>query len=262
MGFTELFIYSLIQGVTEFLPISSSAHLLLLEDVFNWEGAGRTYAIAAHLGTLLTLLFFLRLDIYNLLKNVRIKETKKNQYNKLLFNITIITTPVIIFGFLIFKTLDNFLLSIEILGWASIIGALLLLIADKLPYNNKTILDLSFKESIFIGILQSFSLIPGSSRAGMIITASRFLKISRKNSTKIALFTGIPTITAAVILEFYWLFNHAYQFFTLKLVMLILMSSIFSYLTIVFLLKWLNKNSFLPFIIYRLILGIIILVLI
>ena len=80
MGFTELFIYSLIQGVTEFLPISSSAHLLLLEDVFNWEGAGRTYAIAAHLGTLLTLLFFLRLDIYNLLKNVRIKKLK--MFNK------------------------------------------------------------------------------------------------------------------------------------------------------------------------------------
>ena len=260
MGFTELFIYSLIQGVTEFLPISSSAHLVLLEGVFNWESAGRTYAIAAHLGTLLTLLFFLRLDIYNLLKNARIKEIKKNQHNKLLFNIIIITAPVIIFGFLIFKTLDNFLLSFEILGWASIIGALLLLIADKLPNNNKTIFELSLKESIFIGILQSFSLIPGASRAGMVVTAARFLKISRKNSTKIALFSGIPTIAAAVALEFYWLFNHAYQFFTLELVMIIFLSSVFSYLTIVFLLKWLNKNSFLPFIIYRSLLGILILV--
>ena len=203
MSLIELFIYSFIQGITEFLPVSSSAHLTLLESFFGWREVGRTFVIAAHLGTLLTVLFYLRGEIKVILKDINYNKNKKNF--KLVLNITIMTIPIIVFGFIVFKTLDFILFNLQLIAWATILGALILFISDKSKNYNKTISDLSYKESLFIGLMQIFALIPGSSRAGMIITACRFLKISRTNSTQIVLFSGIPTIFCAVILELVWL---------------------------------------------------------
>ena len=260
MSLIELFIYSFIQGITEFLPVSSSAHLTLLENFFGWREVGRTFVIAAHLGTLLTVLFYLRAEINLILKDITNNINEKNF--KLVLNITVMTIPIIICGFIIFKTLDFILLNLQLIAWATILGALILFISDKSKNYNKTISDLSYKESLFIGLMQIFALIPGSSRAGMIITACRFLKISRTNSTQIVLFSGIPTIFCAVILELVWLTKNKNEIYNYDLILVTVLSSLFSYITIVYLFKWVKEKSFSPFIIYRLILGILILTII
>ena len=260
MSLIELFIYSFIQGITEFLPVSSSAHLNLLESFFGWREVGRTFVIAAHLGTLLTVLFYLRGEIILILKDINYNKNEKNF--KLVLNITIMTIPIIVFGFIVFKTLDFILLNLQLIAWATILGALILFISDKSKNYNKTISDLSYKESLFIGLMQIFALIPGSSRAGMIITACRFLKISRTNSTQIVLFSGIPTIFCAVILELVWLTKNKNTIYNYDLILVTVLSSLFSYITIVYLFKWVKEKSFSPFIIYRLILGILILTII
>ena len=260
MSLIELFIYSFIQGITEFLPVSSSAHLTLLENFFGWREVGRTFVIAAHLGTLLTVLFYLRAEINLILKDITNNINEKNF--KLVLNITVMTIPIIICGFIIFKTLDFILLNLQLIAWATILGALILFISDKSKNYNKTISDLSYKESLFIGLMQIFALIPGSSRAGMIITACRFLKISRINSTQIVLFSGIPTIFCAVILELVWLTKNKNEIYNYDLILVTVLSSLFSYITIVYLFKWVKEKSFSPFIIYRLTLGILILTII
>ena len=260
MSLIELFIYSFIQGITEFLPVSSSAHLNLLESFFGWREVGRTFVIAAHLGTLLTVLFYLRGEIILILKNINYNKNEKNF--KLVLNITIMTIPILVLGFIVFKTLDFILLNLQLIAWATILGALILFISDKSKNYNKTISDLSYKESLFIGLMQVFALIPGSSRAGMIITACRFLKISRTNSTQIVLFSGIPTIFCAVILELVWLTKNKNEMYNYDLILVTMLSSLFSYITIFYLFKWVKEKSFSPFIIYRLTLGILILTII
>ena len=208
MEIWEIIIYALTQGITEFLPISSSAHLFIIEYLLNMPISGRTMAIAAHLGSLLAVCTYLRKDLIKICYSViKFKNHKKD--NNLIFiqNLFIITIPILIVGFFIFKILDKELLSLKIIAWSSIIGATLLYIADNYRVEKKSIYSLSFMHSLFIGCFQVFALIPGASRAGTVITAGRILGLSRIESTKLGLYSGLPTIMGAVILETTWLLN-------------------------------------------------------
>jgi len=257
MLFLEIILYSLIQGITEFLPISSSAHLLILEKIFNWEISGRTMAIAAHLGSLIAVILFLKNDLINLTTKIQ------TPYNfKFLINIIIITIPIVIIGLLIFKNFENNLLTLKVVALSTITGGIILYFVDnfKRPPEKKLI-DLSYAEAIIIGLLQVFSLIPGTSRAGSVITGARLFNINRVEAAKLGLYTGIPTILGAVTLEINWLisnFNFNFQN-TIWLILIIILSGIFAFIAIRILVKWLKNKSFFPFVLYRLLLGILIL---
>jgi len=264
MNFWEIFLYSFIQGVTEFLPISSSAHLFLLENIFNWPVSGRTMAIAAHLGTLIAVIFFLKKDITKIFTSLnKVKDHKIDKNIIFLRNLIIITMPVLIIGLLIFKNLDKQLLLLNVVAWSSLIGGILLYISDKYRNQERDIYSLSILDSLFIGFFQIFALIPGASRAGCIITASRILKLKRIDATKLGLYSGIPTIAGAVILEFFWIINNALnkQEFLFTIIISIL-SFIFAYLSILFLIRWLQNYTFIPFVIYRITIGITLLYLV
>jgi len=258
MFLLEIILYSLIQGITEFLPISSSAHLLILEKIFNWDISGRTMAIAAHLGSLIAVILFLKNDLINL--TIKIK-TPSNF--KFLFNLILITLPIVVVGLIIFKNFENSLLTLEVVAWSSIIGGIFLYFVDNLKKpSDKKIINLSHYEAIIIGMLQIFSLIPGTSRAGSVITGARLFNINREEAAKLGLYTGIPTILGAVLLEMSWLisnFNFNFQN-TLWLVLIIILSGIFAFMAMNILLKWLKNKNFLPFVLYRILLGIIILI--
>ena len=254
MTFIELIFYSLTQGITEFLPISSSAHLLLIEKILHWNISGRTMAISAHLGSLIAVIFYLRKEIY-------IININKNFNFKFIINLTIITLPILLVGLIIFKNLDNTLLTINIVAYASIIGGLLLFIFDRFDENKKkTINNISYIEALILGLFQIFALIPGASRAGTIITAARLLKLNRIESAKLSLYSGIPTISGAVILESIWLISEFKNIEIVSILIIIIFSALFAYITINLMLKWLNNKSYSPFIIYRIILGLIILI--
>jgi undecaprenyl-diphosphatase len=261
MEFWEISLYSLVQGITEFLPISSSAHLFILESVFNWSISGRTMAIAAHLGSLFAVILYLKYDIINIINSLfKVKINNLDNNVKLIKNLIIITIPIILIGLFIFKNLDEKLLTLNIIAWSSIVGASLLYFADNYKSEERDIYSLSVLESLFIGIMQVFALIPGASRVGMIITASRILNITRIEATKLGLYTSLPTIIGAVILESIWLINNEINNQEyLYIIITCIMSFIFAYLSIIFLIKWLRNKSFTPFIIYRIFLGILIL---
>ena len=155
------------------------------------------------------------------------------------------------------------ILSFNIIAIAGIIGAGLLYIADNNKIEKRNIYSLTILDSLFIGLFQIFALIPGASRAGTIITAARFLELTRIESTKLGLYSGLPTILGAVMLEALWLINNiSNNQEIMSIILILLLSFFFAYLSIIFLIKWLKNYTFLPFVIYRISIGIIILFLI
>ena len=218
-------------------------------------------AIAAHLGSLFAVILYLKSDIINIIDSLfKVKINIQNQNITLLKSLIIITVPIIVIGLFVFKNLDEKLLTLNVIAWSSIIGASLLYIADNFKPQKRDIFSLSLLECLFIGILQVFALIPGASRAGVIITAARILNIKRIDATKLGLFTSLPTIIGAVLLELIWLINNALNNeIYLYILITCIMSFIFAYLSIILLIKWLKNRSFTPFILYRILLGIFIL---
>ncbi len=253
----ELLFYSLIQGISEFLPISSSAHLYAIEIFLNWEVEGITFALAGHLGTLLAVIFFEKKFIMNQLENIFIKKKKDNQF----LVIIVCILPVIITGALIITFLkDSYSFGISSIALSSIVGALLLDYSDKKEKNYKEKEILSLKDAVFIGLYQTLSLIPGMSRSGTVITGARFLGYNRIFSIKLALLTSIPIILLSACYGVYEVFMSSkkiqYEFFYITFI-----TFFCAFFTIKFLLRWVKYFSFRIFVVYRLFFGTLLLIL-
>ena len=254
MQFLEIFIYSLIQGLTEFLPISSSAHLYFLEEVFHWTNKTVLYALAAHLGTLIAVLYYQRNNIYILLKN---SLYFKDEFQYLIC-ILISSFPVIFIGAIASLFFSNVYDSILIIiGTASIIGGVFLDISDNYKPNKKSNSKITYKIAILTGLFQTLALIPGMSRSGTVITALRICSINRYESIKFSLLTGIPILIVASLYSIYKLTeldrNISYTFFFISFISFT--SALFS---IKFILSWIKRYSFRLFAIYRIIFGLVI----
>jgi len=240
----QIFIYSIIQGITEFLPVSSSAHLYLIQYIYSWEDNALLFAIGAHLGTFLAVMTFNRKLFINF------KE------NHLLPFALIASLPVIFTGGLIgLFGYDSFKSNLYIIAFACIVGGVLLELSDNKKKNKNEII---FKDSIVVGIFQILALIPGMSRSGTVITAMRFLGINRKLSITFSLLTGIPVLLAACVFGVYKIANLSNLNF-IKLFFIVIISFLSAIITIHFFYKWIEKFSFRIFSIYRVLLGIIIL---
>ena len=240
----QIFTYSLIQGITEFLPISSSAHLYFIQDIFNWKDNALLLAIGAHLGT------FLAVIVFNRKLFINFKE------NHLLPFALIASFPVILAGGLIgLLGYDNFKSNLYIIASACIVGGVLLELSDNKKKNKNEII---FKDSVIVGVFQIFALIPGMSRSGTVITAMRFLGINRKLSITFSLLTGIPVLLAACVFGIYKITNLSNLNF-MKLSTIVIISFFSAIITIHFFYKWIEKFSFRIFSIYRVLLGVLIL---
>jgi len=246
----EIFILSIIQGVTEFLPISSSSHLILISKYLNFENHNLSIDVSLHIGSFLAVITYFKKDIKNFLKN-----------KDLFLKIIISSIPVMIFGFFLVKyNLIDQLRNIKVIAWATIVFGVLLLVTDKMSTKNKIEKNFSFKSAFFIGVLQVFSLIPGVSRSGITISAARFLKFNRYDSSKISFLLSIPTLAAV---SFFGMSNliTAQDFnFSLINLLSIILSFIFSYITIKIFLQYIQKFSLHIFVIYRLVLGTVLLI--
>jgi len=245
----ELIVLSLVQGVTEFLPISSSSHLIIISEFLNFAEEDLLKNISLHIGSFLAVLAYFRNEILNFIK-----------YKKIFFLIAVASAPVIILGYFLvkFEIIDS-LRSIKIIGWTTIIFGILLYISDKFNNQKKLDYDFDLKSSIIIGVFHAISLIPGVSRSGIAITFARFFGFNRVDAAKISFLLSIPTLLAV---SFYGLYS-LYETNDLSIkqvnLMFVLMSFLFSYITIVFFLKFLKKFSLMVFVIYRVILGFILL---
>ena len=240
----QIFLYSIIQGVTEFLPVSSSAHLYFIQDIFNWEDNALLLAIGAHLGTFLAVMAFNRKLFINF------KE------NHLLPFALIASLPVILIGGLIgLLGYDNFKSNLYIIAFACIAGGILLELSDNKKKNKNEII---FKDIVIVGVFQIFALIPGMSRSGTVITAMRFLGVNRRLSITFSLLSGIPVLLAACVFGIYKIANLSNLNF-IKLSVIIIISFFSAIITIHFFYKWIEKFSFRIFSIYRVLLGVLIL---
>lgn len=244
----QIFTYSLIQGITEFLPISSSAHLYLIQNIFKWTDNALIFALGAHLGTFLALVFFNRKLFITFKKN-----------DRLIFAL-ISSLPVIFLGGLMgLYGFYNFKSNLFIIAIACMLGGVLLDFSDNLNKKNKNNNTIKLRDSIIIGIFQILALIPGMSRSGSVITAMRFIGINRKLSIEFSLLTGIPVLFTACCFGIYKVVDINYLDLS-KLFTIVLISFITATLTIHFFFKWIKKFSFRIFSIYRVLLGIFILI--
>ena len=247
----EIFILSLVQGVAEFLPVSSSSHLIIISEYLDFKNQSLSLDVSLHIGSFIAVIVYFYKDILNFYKN-----------KKLFLKIFISSLPVMITGFVLVET--NLILkirNIEIIAWMTIIFGVLLLIGDKFNEKKNLINDFNFKSAILIGILQIFSLIPGVSRSGIAITAARLLNFNRVDSTKISFFLSIPILGAVSIFGLNnILFSGDLNISKINL-FAILLSFIFSFLTIKYFLKYVKKFNLNLFVYYRLILGSLLLIL-
>ena len=245
----EIFILSIIQGVTEFLPISSSSHLIIVSDFVNFREQNLQLDVCLHIGSFLAVVTYFYRDLVNFVKN-----------KDLFLKIFISSIPVMIVGYFLVKLeLIHVLRNIKIIGWTTIIFGVLLFISDKSKINQNLDKNFSLKSAIFIGVFQILSLIPGVSRSGISITAARMLNFNRFDSAKISFLLSIPTLAAVSFFGIRNLLITDNFYFTKISILSIFLSFIFSYVTIKFFLKYIQKFSLDVFVVYRIILGIILL---
>ncbi len=242
----EILILSLIQGISEFLPISSSAHLILVSNFYDFKSSSLIIDISLHLGSLFAIIIYFRKELFDLRNN-----------QKLLLLIIIGSIPLIIFGYLLYTAeIIHLLRNIKVIAWTTLIFGIILYFADQKKINQNISTNLNFKSIIFIGLFQILALIPGVSRAGITITAARFLNFNRVDSSKIAFLLSIPALTGASVLGLKEAFEKSIEF-NYSIIISILLSFIFSYITIKFFLSYINKFSLNIFVIYRICISLI-----
>ena len=245
----EIFILSLIQGVSEFLPVSSSAHLVLFSEYYEFNNQNLLIDISLHLGSLIAIIFYFRRDLFNFVQN-----------KSFLIKIILGTIPIIPVGYILYKTeLINFLRSLEVIGWMSLIFGILLYISDKFDVTKKIDTEFTNSSAIIIGLFQVLALIPGVSRSGITITSGRLLGFSRLDSAKISFFLSIPTLGAASLLGIYNIYKEGSAELNFLAIIAVIFSFIFSYFTIMLFLNFIKKFSLNVFVIYRIILSLFIL---
>ena len=245
----EILILSAIQGISEFLPVSSVAHLVLISKYYVFVNQNLLIDICLHLGSLLAIIIYFRGDLLHFIKN-------KN----FLIKICIATIPIIPVGFIFYQTgIINQLRNLEVIGWTSLIFGIFLYIADKKKITKEINKDFSNLSAVFVGLLQILALIPGVSRAGITITSGRLLGFNRFDSAKISFFLSIPALFAASILGIYNIYKEESPELNFLAIIAVIFSFVFSYLTIAIFLNFVKKFTLSIFVVYRIILSLIIL---
>ena len=245
LSLLQIIILSIIQAVTEFLPISSSAHLLLPSKVLGWPDQGIIFDITVHFATLMAVLIyfrdeFLRFSFYS---------------SKIFVFLVISTLPIMLIALLV-EGVGDYRWSLTSIAYANIFFALLLYISEKTSQQQYSNSDMTAKHAIVIGLFQTFSLISGASRSGTAITGSLFLSYKKSEAAKYSLMLSIPTILGALFFSFSEIKTLKEDTYILTTFIAFLTTFIVSYLSISLFLGLVKKLGYMPFIVYRLILGI------
>ena len=265
MLFYQVIILALIQGLTEFLPISSSAHLILPSQILNWQDQGLAFDLAVHVGTLIAVLIFLRKDISSMLLSCWKVILGKGIDNeaKLAMLIVLGTLPAVIIGFFIKDFVESNLRSVLVIAIASIVFGLLLAFVDlKSSFKKQRELSaLNVSNVLFIGFAQALAFIPGTSRSGITITVALALGFTRQSALRFSFLLSIPLILAGGLLSALDMF--AAQTTTTAwadVAVATLVAGISAYACIQLFMNWVDRVGMIPFVIYRVILGAVLLV--
>ena len=244
--YVETLILSIIQGISEFIPVSSSAHLLIISRLSDFNVSNLQLDISLHLGSLLAIILFFRKELINIINN------------KSIFLLIILgSIPLVIVGYIFYSTnlIDQFR-NLKVIAWTTLIFGILLYFSDKFELKNKISSELNIKSIIIIGLFQILAIIPGVSRSGIVITASRFLKFDRVESSKIAFYLSIPALAGASVLGVKDVIDDQINFDAI-FIFSTTASFLFSYFTIKYFLIYVKMFSLSFFVIYRIVLSII-----
>ena len=244
--YVETLILSIIQGISEFIPVSSSAHLLIISRLSDFNVSNLQLDISLHLGSLLAIILFFRKELINIINN-------KNIFLLIILG----SIPLVIVGYIFYSTnlIDQFR-NLKVVAWTTLIFGILLYFSDKFELKNKISSELNIKSIIIIGLFQILAIIPGVSRSGIVITASRFLKFDRVESSKIAFYLSIPALAGASVLGFKDVIDDQINFDAI-FIFSTSASFLFSYFTIKYFLIYVKMFSLSFFVIYRIVLSII-----
>ena len=246
----EIFILSLIQGITEFLPVSSSSHLILISKYLNFDSQGLSIDVSLHIGSFIAVIFYFKKDIILFFQN------------KIIFlKILISSIPVMVAGFFLVETgFIEKIRNIKIIALTTFIFGVLLYISDKFKLEKNINKNFTYKSALFIGFFQILSLIPGVSRSGIAITAARMLNFKRVDAAKISFLISIPILAAVSFFGIKNLITSDNINFTNLNLLSIIISFLFSYITIKYFLSYINKFNLNVFVYYRVFLGLFLLV--
>ena len=247
----EILVLSVVQGITEFLPISSSSHLVIISNYFDLAYQSLLTDVSLHIGSFIAVMTFFKNDILDFIKN-----------KKLFIKIILCSIPTMVIGYLLvlFDLIEH-LRNVKVIGWMTLIFGVFLYITDKFNTNKEIDSDFTLKSVVIISIFQVLSLIPGVSRSGITISAARLLKFKRYDSVKISFLLSIPTLAAVSIYGISEIINSENIEFSLVQVGLIFLSFIISYMTIKFFLGYVKKFNLNLFVIYRIIIGCVLIIL-
>tara|TARA_B100000287_G_scaffold418337_1_gene455141 strand:+ start:841 stop:1635 length:795 start_codon:yes stop_codon:yes gene_type:complete len=262
---SDLFLAALlafIQGLTEFLPVSSSAHLLFPSLIFGTKDFGIVFDISVHAGTLLAVIYYFRKEVLGLIYALLPwTENRSKQDLSLGLNLIIATLPIITVGLIFSDLTESRISNISSIAWANLIFAGLLYIVFKSSSQSKSLVELSIVAALVIGCFQAFAVFPGASRSGMAITGALLIGLNLKDTSKFAFMLSIPTITGALILM---IGKGAFSIAASDLLILFvgfIGSAFFAFITIKTFLKFVERIGMTPFVIYRVALGAILLLL-
>lgn len=262
MPLLHIVILALIQGITEFLPISSSGHLVLAHAVMDGN-AKQGWAnhmmmdVAVHIGTLFAVLLYFRGDVVMMVNGVisAVSGDFKTKNTHLITHIIIGSLPVIGLGLALHIWEPSWLLAVEIVAWTTLIFGVLLWIADHISPQTRNINNMGIKDALIIGCAQALALVPGTSRSGITMTAGRFLGFTRTESAHYSLLLGMVAISGAGVLGGLHAMDHMTLALSAEIILAAFIAFISGYAAIAVMMRWLVHASFAPFALYRVILG-------
>jgi undecaprenyl-diphosphatase len=259
LDFFQVTILAVLQGATEFLPVSSSGHLILPSLLFAWNDQGLTFDVAVHVGTLFAVLIYFRDDLQRLVLALILSvfQRKHSEDSKFACMLLAATIPAGLSGLLLASQIEQYGRSLILIGVTSIGFGLLLFVSDRFGSKQRTLADMNWKTALLIGFSQVLALIPGTSRSGVTMTAALFCNLDRAATARFSFLLAIPIITASGLLRGIQLLQADTESVEwLVLLYAIFISAVVAYLCIRYFLQLIERFGFLPFVIYRVLLGI------
>lgn len=261
MEYAQAIWLALLQGLTEFLPISSSAHLILLPEIIGWSDQGVGFDVAVHIGTLIAVVVYYRKDLQLIIGDwfKTFSGKAPTMYSRLAWYVIIGTIPATAVGFLFVMVdgLSDNLRSPVIIAAATVIFGLLLWFSEAIANELRRIKDMRWQDALLVGLFQALAFIPGTSRSGITITAGLFLGLEREDAARFSFLLSIPIIMLTGVSNGYKLFRSADPVQWDMLAIGVIVSAIVAYLTIGWFLRLLDRVGLMPFVIYRLCLGVV-----
>ena len=262
MDTLQIAVLALVQGVTEFLPISSSGHLILVPVFTGWPDQGLLLDVAVHVGALGAVMGYFARDMAAMLRGLGSGwngGVLAEPGRRLLAQLALATAPVVLAGALLAAVGADELRTAAVIGWTSLVFGLLLYAVDRWAPRRRRIDGMTFKGALLIGLAQVFALIPGTSRSGVTVTAARLLGNERPDAAHFSMLLAIPTILAAGALAGLALYRLGEAQLGAQALLGVALSFASAWLTIALLMRWLRRASFTPFVVYRCLLGVLLL---